>query len=161
MQAAAAFIKGGKLLEELERHQYWVLLWLVGPKDIEAVAEITQRCVEQARSLRESLYLGLPENYELFTLAAYVRVTTGKAHLNALIDLVQQGYAAHGRRLRHVPTQETLSKRINRFRKPEGFPLGPDFPRGATTIPEGLQDRIREVVDSGELRQTLLSDYPA
>jgi hypothetical protein len=142
-QAGKRLWDGAQLLEEAMSDAHLIF---IKPETIDALRELAINC---AHELEVLLWVHSPEpppGHELFTLAAYVNACSGNPNYTLLTDLLSVVYEAHGRR---APTQDSITKQVQRFRKP------------GSILPKVIEDDTSRRAKSGELKKDLLACFPA
>lgn len=141
-QAGKRLWDGAQLLDEAMRD---APLIFVKPETIDALREVAINC---AHELEVLLWVHSPEpppGHELFTLAAFINACSGNPNYALLTDLLSVVYEAHGRR---APTQDAITKQVQRFRKPDSI------------LPQVIEEDTARRAKSGELKEDLLACFP-
>jgi hypothetical protein len=142
-QAGNRLWDGAQILDGAMRDAPLIFL---KPETIDALREVAINCAHELEVLLWVHSPELPPGHELFTLAAYVNACSGNPNYALLTDLLSVVYEAHGRR---APTQDAITKQVQRFRKPDSM------------LHEVIEDDTSRRAKSGELKEDLLACFPA
>jgi hypothetical protein len=120
-------------------------LIFVNPERINTARQLAEMCAHDLEVLLSPRSLELPPGHELFTLVAYVNACGGRPNYALVTDLLGVVYEALRRR---SPTQDSISKEVQRFRRPDSI------------LPELIEEETLRRTKSGELKEDLMACFP-
>jgi len=130
---------------ELEQADSDFRLIFVELENIDSLRTLATMCGHEIQTLLWPRALELPPGHELFTLVAYVKACSENPHYALVTGLLEAAYSVKSQR---APSQEAITKQVQRFRKPDSL------------LPSLIEEDTLRKAKSGELREDLLTCYP-